>query len=488
MVSSQPIRVACPACQSVVSVERQQGGQRITCPQCLEEFVAELTDPTPVRPKRGLADTTEYIPLAETTEYEGLPPSLGLPPQPAAGTESSAELPEADYEFDVQCPLCGTRQDATRQSIGQTLRCPDCEFLIKVQEPPPRARRLPGERSAEDDELRLSEVSAARPVHDLAHEYLEKARSEVARGRAERKLPAFPMHDALHRAGTEVQVDDVSPPRLPPRPLRSRLLRFLWEPAALIRALILAIGLFFELLAVRRATELFFGGPFEQFLCVMLLAFSAIYGFALFAAVAITLLAVLQDTAEGKDVIENWPEGNFLDWFAEAAYVLVALFVAAFPGVLLGRLVSYLAPDSSSVGWEFVFCIPTTFVLFPIALLSALEAGSPLNVLSRPILRSLSVLARGWLQFYFWSGLLSTAGFVALAFAIAGPLWMGVVSMAVIAPLLMVYFRLLGRLAWWCREEVAEAEERHEGHEAHEEDEAANAGPSRGAGSGEVDP
>ena len=65
---------------------------------------------------------------------------------------------------------------------------------------------------------------------------------------------------------------------------------------------------------------------------------------------------------------------------------------------------------------------------------------------------------RGWLQFYFWTGLLAVAGFVALAFAITGSLLTGLLSMAATALLLMVYFRLLGRLAWWCREEVAEAE------------------------------
>ena len=125
-------------------VDRQQLGQRITCSSCLEEFVAPPAEDADHDGRRGLAETAEFIPLAETTEFIGPPPSLESQPQSATGNTPPAAEPDADYEFDVECPLCGTRQDATREQIGLTLRCPDCDFLITVNEPSRRAQQAAG--------------------------------------------------------------------------------------------------------------------------------------------------------------------------------------------------------------------------------------------------------------------------------------------------------------------------------------------------------
>ena len=77
---------------------------------------------------------------------------------------------------------------------------------------------------------------------------------------------------------------------------------------------------------------------------------------------------------------------------------------------------------------------------------------------SRRIRRSLLLLPRGWLKFYVLSGGMAVAGLAAAAFAFSARLVVSLAAMVLLAAILMLYFRLLGRLAWCCREAVAEAE------------------------------
>ena len=91
------------------------------------------------------------------------------------------------------------------------------------------------------------------------------------------------------------------------------------------------------------------------------------------------------------------------------------------------------------------------FLLFPFLLLSALEAGSPLTPFSLPILMSLRHHGRAWLAFYGQSIALFAA-----CWLIGLVLWTVLPALAllpigvVLASTLMIYFRLLGRLAWHC--------------------------------------
>src|SRR5206468_879767 len=88
-------------------------------------------------------------------------------------------------------------------------------------------------------------------------------------------------------------------------------------------------------------------------------------------------------------------------------------------------------------------------VSFPLLLLSALEADSYIWPFSGEIFGSLRPLLRGWIAFYFLSGLLAAVAWIATIMMfeplqystplVAGPLW---------ATAFFIYARLLGRLAW----------------------------------------
>jgi hypothetical protein len=89
------------------------------------------------------------------------------------------------------------------------------------------------------------------------------------------------------------------------------------------------------------------------------------------------------------------------------------------------------------------------FLLFPILLLSSVDANSPFIPLSRRVRRSLFRVAGTWLTFYvlsglLWAGLMGAFWGLAqlhdfLAPVLGGPL---------LAATVLIYARLLGRLAW----------------------------------------
>jgi hypothetical protein len=80
---------------------------------------------------------------------------------------------------------------------------------------------------------------------------------------------------------------------------------------------------------------------------------------------------------------------------------------------------------------------------------------------------------RGWVTFYLATAvLLAAAGALVVAAFFTGALWAMIAVAAISAVVWLIYFRLLGRLAWYCAEHSAPAEPEAE----------PDAGPSRGTG------
>jgi hypothetical protein len=103
------------------------------------------------------------------------------------------------------------------------------------------------------------------------------------------------------------------------------------------------------------------------------------------------------------------------------------------------------------------------FLLYPIVLLSSLEANSPYSPLTLPILKSLKTVGWAWGVFYGLSFGLMLAWLPILVWTIDQSGLTQFLTMFVIAPLAagwwFLYARLLGRLAWRAALEFAEDEE-----------------------------
>jgi hypothetical protein len=162
------------------------------------------------------------------------------------------------------------------------------------------------------------------------------------------------------------------------------------------------------------------------------------------------LLAVIEDTSDGCDTIHAWPPGDIAEWFWTLPVPLVAGLAAAIAGTVVKQL--------AGGAWN-AAAVLTVTAIFPIALLSILETGSPWLPVSGPVGLTLVRSWRSWLLFY-----AETSALVGIWYGLAR--WLlgknPYVAVAILAPLLaavlLIYVRLLGRLAWFTSLEPDEAD------------------------------
>jgi hypothetical protein len=156
-------------------------------------------------------------------------------------------------------------------------------------------------------------------------------------------------------------------------------------------------------------------------------------------------MTILRATSGGAETIDDWPSLLALEDAGQFLYVFNSLFLAVLPCALAAPLWSRLGvPLSWAIGGGIA-------LLFPVLLLSMLVANSPLHLLSFRLLRSLLRGGIAWIGFY----LTTLAAALAIA-AIEIHMWRHAgwaIDVAITGPVAaaswMIYFRLLGRLAWF---------------------------------------
>jgi hypothetical protein len=154
-------------------------------------------------------------------------------------------------------------------------------------------------------------------------------------------------------------------------------------------------------------------------------------------------LRVLEDTAAGNNLVREWPEPNWRDWAAQLIYVGYLAIVAACLGYGAGRAAEEFGAPGVLVGSV------TGAVLWPILLLSSLEANNIWVPFSWPVLRSLGRSWWAWLLFYVESSVLLGiyVGLLWYGFGLQ-PLLAVLATGPLLAALFLIEARLLGRLAW----------------------------------------
>jgi len=176
------------------------------------------------------------------------------------------------------------------------------------------------------------------------------------------------------------------------------------------------------------------------------IAFGAIVLPAWIYLTSIYGLAILRDTSHGGDVATTWPRLLLLEGVGQTAYVVNGLVLAALPGVLATPLWRWLEVPRV---WGIAACLP---VLFPLVLLSMLEADSPTSPFSLSVWRSTLSGWRAWAMFYLASFGVVALTVVRLLVVMRHAGWTvgSVAAGFLFAVAWMFYFRLLGRLAWLC--------------------------------------
>jgi hypothetical protein len=118
--------------------------------------------------------------------------------------------------------------------------------------------------------------------------------------------------------------------------------------------------------------------------------------------------------------------------------------------VLFGAAaIGYIIQLLSFTGLQVIGPLVAFFVL-PVMMLSAVYNNSPLMPLAMPVIRSFGTVWWAWCLFYLETGilLLFWLGLVMVGLVLRQPYMMVLYAAPLLAALVLVYARLLGRLAW----------------------------------------
>jgi hypothetical protein len=166
-------------------------------------------------------------------------------------------------------------------------------------------------------------------------------------------------------------------------------------------------------------------------------------------------VAIFRDTFEGFDKFESWPREWLNGILISVSFIVVPLFLSAFPSLLICAFLP-------GIGWlRMPIVVVCTLILFPLFFLSALDSKSPVMLYSKPVWNSLQITFPIWKIFYISTIAIGAA--IALFLSIPIIAGLKVIFLAMLLPFcVMAYFRLLGKLAWYCSggyEESIKAEE-----------------------------
>jgi hypothetical protein len=332
------------------------------------------------------------------------------------------------------CPKCRTQYKMPASQAGARQLCARCRSILEVPGGGPSATH------AEEEGYLL--VEKVVPESD---EIAPPFRSRFSEGKRSPRLP-----------------------KLPRRPFLDGTFNFPFLSGSRAYMTVLA---FWAIIFLVLAEESGYLGSLNEghafFICAMFCAFSILLCVTWCTFASACGLAIIRDGANGDYKVFNWPGPVFVDWMLDPLYMFNALCISALPGAGLGWLLS-------GSGYFWLALSPAgMFFFFPIVLLSLLETGSPFGAVSLPVWKTLFRSALAWGKFYLISALL----IVAAAFAaslFSGITYLGSATAGIMLTFAwFVYFRLLGRLAWYCSEhstvDIAENDQEDEKGEELEE-------------------
>lgn len=394
------VKVYCATCHTHLTTVAKPYERKLSCPECQALLRVPAYDPIEAEFLERLREPVNIDPGTYSLSSDETPPTrTSTSPDP---------VPVA-----VTCPICRARLHPEIRDEPWFETCPDCLEPVRV---PAR------------DELPAAFVPL--PIPDPGEYDLGKA------GKTNREPPRTDVFDQL----SHVKQREQDPP---PRwtffsgVFEFPLSRYVWP-----RFVWMSIGNIVLWLVAVLCLQFLLGGGFGP-LAAAFFALPAIWLFYWTTSYAAAqAMTILENTANGTQVIDEWTDPDWREWMATLIYfAFVALFaqaVSSFVEMLLGPVL---------MNWWVAGGLLA--LLFPVVLLSSLEAGSPFIPFTRPVLASLVRFPGYWLGFFFLTGLL-TVGLGAIVFyslrsaPFLSALWGG----PLLAAYVLISSRLLGRLAW----------------------------------------
>jgi hypothetical protein len=334
----------------------------------------------------------------------------------------------------VRCPKCSVKLRVRGTLAGKTGTCPKCQAELSIP-------RLPEYGSEWDDDegpaVRDDSGREYRLATPLGHEPDDGAPAPLPR---DFHAPV-PEHGFLDQLGKVRQIEISKPPRFT---FFSGVFEFPWHDEVWPRWVWMALGgLVTSIIPVvaiwilesaagySMITLAFFAMP-QIWLSIWTGSYAAACG-----------MQVFEDTAAGNDRISGWPDPNWREWmipFVHQCYVAFMAFALAYG---IGKALGFSGRDL------FLEIVLAELILFPFGWLSVLEGNNILLLSSPKVLWTVITKPLPWLTFYILVGLLAAAWCGALWAACRVNALLGMsLNGFLFATGVLIYFRLLGRLAW----------------------------------------
>ena len=383
--------------------------------------------------------------------------------------------------FFFTCPDCGGRWKVPPGQAGQKFRCPRCnaevlapasddQAAVRDKSPPaagakpakivkpPKTPPEPADRADEDSVgLRLSAVVDRLPAVSVSPTDLRNL--ENATGATTTSEPTAPpktvgrmdvvgeqARRVMAKAETEAQEVERAKPHLPQRPFVTGVISFLFDGDAAWRWLMLTLLLQALAALLVWIVELGSGPGMAQIGAVLMTVAAAFLVLLFVATFAASGLAILQDTASGRDKIENWPGIQITDWMMDVFYVVNASLAAALPGLLLGG--TWMCVGGKV--WSAVYGgAMSTIALFPVFLISMVTEGSPFSIASLAVWGTLRTAPRLWGKFYLLSAALGLGLLLLVGVMTGSGFFLRGLCSALAVAVIMINFGILVLLGFW---------------------------------------
>jgi hypothetical protein len=331
--------------------------------------------------------------------------------------------------FPVYCRVCDTLMYAQPQHVGGKLKCPDCGALTIVKEPPKKPEKksvlVPAGQEYQLDPKQLITASAVPDyVERLKIKSKEAVEEQAKREAAERPpMPRFPTFVGI----LPMLVSDPVPTW--------------WVGTS-------AFGIVVAAIALEAATTM--GGGIAAMYMLVCMVTAIVLGLLWFAAVAAIWCAITMESSEGFAKLHASPSPYIFESFMEMIYIFFATALSLIPAFAVMKFVDW--KYSLVVGSVSLICC------FPVLLLSSFQESTPMGVLSPKIWGSVFRRPAHWFVLYLQSVIIAAVtGVTVVQIAISAPGWI-LAAVPVALAGLFVYFRILGRFAWWLAESLAESE------------------------------
>ena len=394
-----------------------QTGQSMICEECLETVEVPAAPATSNLDRIASQPGTPLSPDPASAEQPAEQWKTQDPPstQPD-NSEADKVIPES---FAVICAVCSTRIYANKSQIGSRIPCPDCYSTTQVRSPKPVKKQVP--KPADNEPV--------VPLGKTDHKDRD-ARKDVA-------------EMALAAAEKEVHSEqDI----IRERESKSRfqnLFGFLLLPDILLRLVSFSLLMTLTILLYHAAGQ--YSSGIMAALGLLLTIAGLVTGAIAFLTALPNCVVITIETANGNYEINDLPGINFMDGVGYTFYMLTTLLLCAVPYLVLSYLL-HINSGGNVLIEVLIQIICACF--FPLLLLSALEAQSPVLIWSPVILESIGDRADCWIEFWFTTALLLAIRQLLDSLVFSYLPFPTLLSSTLTITVVLVYFRAMGLLAW----------------------------------------